>query len=89
MFKDDWGKYGELWVKIPPGATSGSGGFSIGGGENGKPLSVSIDVNAEGGKVTGHDFTPVGETLANEKFLGTFHPPDDNPRSKSHKRERK
>lgn len=89
MFKDDWGKYGDLWVKIPPGATSGSGGFSIGGGENGKPLSVSIDVNAEGGKVTGHDFTPVGETLANEKFLGTFHPPDDEPRSKSRKRERK
>lgn len=89
MFKDHWGKYGDLWVKIPPGATSGKGGISIGGGEDGKPLSVSIDVDTEGGKVRGHDFTPVGETLANEKFIGTFYPPDDEPRSKSHKRERK
>ena len=89
MFKDHWKRYGDLWVKIPRGTTSANGGISISGGENGKPLSVSIDVNTEGGKVTGHDFTPVGETLANEKFFGTFHPPDDNPRSKSHKRERK
>ena len=89
MFKDHWNKYGDLWVKIPRGATSANSGIGISGGEDGKPLSVSIDVNTEGGKVTGHDFTPVGETLANEKFLGTFHPPDDNPRSKSHKRERK
>lgn len=89
MFKDHWNKYGNLWVKIPRGATSANSGIGISGGEDGKPLSVSIDVNTEGGKVTGHDFTPVGETLANEKFLGTFHPPDDNPRSKSHKRERK
>ena len=88
MFKDHWNKYGDLWVKIPRGATSANSGIGISGGEDGKPLSVSIDVNTEGGKVTGHDFTPVGETLANEKFLGTFHPPDDNPRSKSHKRER-
>ena len=89
MFKDRWGKYGDLWVKIPPGATSVNGGISINGGENGKPISVSINVNTDGGKVTGHDFTPVGETLANEKFLGTFHSPDDNLRSKSHKRKRK
>ena len=89
MFKDHWGKYGDLWVKVPPRATSANGGISINGGENGKPISVSINVNTDGGKVTGHDFTPVGETLANEKFLGTFHPPDDNPHSKNLKRERK
>jgi len=89
MFKDHWGKYGDLWVKIPPGATFGSGGFSISGGENGKPLSVSIEVNTENGKVEGHDFVPVGDSLSNAKFIGTFHPPDDAPRSKSRKREGK
>ena len=89
MFKDNWNKYGDLWVKIPPGATSANGGISISGGENGKPISVSIDVNTEGGKATGHDFTPVGETLANEKFIGSFHPQDDDPRSKSRKLDRK
>ena len=81
MFKDHWNKYGDLWVKIPPGAIS-TGDIGISGGEDGKPLSVSIDVNTEGGKVTGHDFTTVGETLANEKFIGTFHPPDDVPRAR-------
>lgn len=89
MFKDHWNKYGDLWVKIPRGATSANSGIGISGGEDGKPLSVSIDVNTEGGKVTGHDFTPVGETLENEMLIGTFLPPDDDPRSKSHKRERK
>lgn len=89
MFKDHWNKYGDLWVKVPSGATSANCGFSISGGEDSKPLSVSIEVNTEGGKVTGHDFTPVGKTLANEKFIGSFRPPDDEPRSKNHKRERK
>ena len=89
MFKDHWGKYGDLWVKIPPGATSGSGGFSISGGENGKPLSVSIEVNTENGKVEGHDFVSVGDSLSNAKFIGTFQSPDDDPRSKGRKRERK
>lgn len=89
MFKDHWNKYGDLWVKIPSGATSVDGGIRIRGGEDGKPLSVSIDVNTEGGKVTGHEFTPVGETLANETFIGTFLPPDDDPRLKGRKRERK
>lgn len=89
MFKDRWNKYGDLWVKIPPGATSANGGFSISGGIDGKPLGVSIEVNTEGGKVAGHDFTPVGETLANEKFIGTFYPQDDESRSKSNKRKGK
>jgi len=89
MFKDHWNKYGDLWVKIPSGATSVDGGIRIRGGENGNPLSVSINVNTEGGKVTGHEFTPVGETLENEMLIGTFLPPDDDPRSKGRKRERK
>ena len=89
MFKDHWGKYGDLWVKIPSGATFVDGGISISGGENGKPLSVSIKVDTEGGKVTGHDFEPVGDSLSNAKFIGTFHPPDDDPRSKSRKRKRR
>ena len=89
MYKDHWGKYGDLWVKIPSGATSANGGIGISGGENGKPLSISIKVDTEEGKVTGHDFEPVGETLSNEKFIGTFHLPDDDLRSKSRKRKRR
>ncbi len=72
MFKDHWGKYGDLWVKIPKGATSANGSIGISGGENGKPLSVAIDVNTESGKVTGHDFVPVGDSLSNAKFIGTY-----------------
>ena len=87
MFKDHWGKYGDLWVKIPPGATSAED-IGISGGENGKPLSVSIKVDTEVGKVTGHDFEPVGETLSNAKFIGTFHAPSDAPQLKRRKRER-
>ena len=79
MFKDHFGKYGDLWVKVPPGATSANGDISIGGGENGKPISVSIDVNTEGGKVTGHDFMPVGDSLSKAKFIGTFLAPSDTP----------
>lgn len=89
MFKDHWNKYGDLWVKIPPGATSADGGICISGGKNGNPLSVSINVNTEGGKVTGNEFAPVGETLANEKFIGTFLRPDDDHRSKSRKRQKR
>ena len=89
MFKDHWGKYGDLWVKIPKGATSANGSIGISGGENGKPLSVAIDVNTESGKVTGHDFVPVGDSLSNAKFIGTFQPPDDDPRHKQSRRERK
>ena len=89
MFKDHWGKYGDLWVKIPKGATSANGSIGISGGENGKPLSVAIDVNTESGKVTGHDFVPVGDSLSNAKFIGTFQPPDDDPRHKRSGRERR
>ena len=89
MFKDHWGKYGDLWVKIPKGATSANGSIGISGGENDKPLSVSIEVNTENGKVEGHDFVPVGDSLSNAKFIGTFHQPDDAPRSKNRKRGRK
>ncbi len=89
MFKDHWGNYGDFWVKIPKGATSANCSIGISGGENGKPLSISIDVNTENGKVTGHDFVPVGDSLSNSKFIGTFQPPDDDPRSKGRKRERK
>jgi hypothetical protein len=89
MFKDRLGKHGDLWVKIPAGTTSPHGSIGVSGGENGKPLSVSIEVNTESGKVTGHDFVPVGDSLSNAKFIGTFLPPDDAPRSKSRKRGRK
>ena len=89
MFKDHWGRYGDLWVKIPSGATFVDGGISISGGENGKPLSVSIEVDTDGGNVTGHDFEPVGDSLSNAKLIGTFHPPDDDPRSNSRKLQRR
>ena len=89
MFKDHWGRYGDLWVKIPSGATFVDGGISISGGENGKPLSVSIIVDTDGGNVTGHDFEPVGDSLSNAKLIGTFHPPDDDPRSNSRKLQRR
>ena len=89
MFKDRLGKHGDLWVKIPAGTTSPHGSIGVSGGENGKPLSVSIEVNTESGKVTGHDSIPVGDSLSNAKFIGTFLPPDDAPRSKSRKRGRK
>ena len=89
MLKDHQGKYGDLWVKIPKGAISYHNSIGVSGGENGKPLSVSIEVNTENGKVEGHDFFPVGDSLSNAKFIGTFHQPDDAPRSKSRKRERK
>ena len=75
MFKDRLGKHGDLWVKIPPGATSANSGISISRGDDSKPLSVSIEVNTESGKVTGHDFEPVGDSLSNSKFIGTFHAP--------------
>ena len=90
MHKDHCGKSGDLWMKIPSGATSADGGgIGISGGENCKTLNVSIDVNAEEGKATGHDFEPVGDSLSNAKFIGTFHPPDDDPCSKSRKRKRR
>ena len=90
MQKDHCGKSGDLWVKIPSGAASADGGgIGISGGDNGKTLNVSIDVNAEEGKATGHDFEPVGDSLSNAKFIGTFHPPDDDPCSKSRKRKRR
>jgi len=79
MFKDHWGKHGDLWVKIPNGATSANGSIGVSGGENGKPICVSIDVNTESGKVTGHDFIPVGDSLSGAKFIGTFLPPDNSP----------
>ena len=72
MYKDHWGKYGNFWVKIPPGAIS-IGAMGIHGGENGGPIKVSIDVNTKKGKVTGHDFIPVGNSFSNEKFIGSFH----------------
>ena len=75
MFKDRSGKHGDLWVKIPPGATSANSGISISREDDSKPLSVSINVNTAGGKVTGHDFEPVGDSLSNSKFIGTFHAP--------------
>lgn len=54
MYKDHWGKYGDLWVKMPPDATSADGGgIGISGGENGKPLSITINADTEGEKVTG------------------------------------
>lgn len=89
MFKDHWKKYGDLWVMIPQGAISAHNGIRINGGENGKPLGVSIDVNTEGGKVTGHDFEPVGETLADEKFIGTFHAPSDDSHAIRQRQKRK
>ena len=75
MFKDRLGKHGDLWVKIPAGTTSPHGSIGISGGENCTPLSVSIEVNTESGKVTGHDFVPVGDSLSGEKPIGTFRPP--------------
>jgi hypothetical protein len=72
MYKDHWGKYGNFWVKIPTGAIS-IGAMGIHDGENGGPIKVSIDVNTKKGKVTGHDFIPVGDSLSNEKFIGSFH----------------
>ena len=72
MYKNHWGKYGNFWVKIPPGAIS-IGAMGIHGGENGGPIKVSIDVNTKKGKVTGHDFIPVGDSLSNERFIGSFH----------------
>ena len=89
MFKDYFGRYADMWVKIPTGATSAYGSIRVIGGENGKPPSVSIDVKKESGKVTSHDSIPVGDSLSNAKFIGTFLPPDDAPRSKSRKRGRK
>ena len=89
MLKDHQGKYGDLWVKIPKGAILYHNSIGVSGGENGKPLSISIDVNTENGKVTGHDFVPVGDSLSNAKFIGTYQPPDDAPRHKQHRRERK
>jgi hypothetical protein len=89
MYKARWNNYGDFWVKIPKGATSANVSIGISGGENGKPLSISIDVNTENGKVTGHDFVPVGDSLSNSKFIGTFQPPDDDPRHKRRRRERK
>ena len=74
MFKDRSGKLGDLWVKIPPGATSANSGISISRGEDGEPR-VSIEVATENGKVTGHDFEPVGDSCSNAKFIGTFHAP--------------
>lgn len=72
MYKDHLGKHGNLWVKIPPGSTS-INSMGIGGGEDGEPLEVSIDANIKNGKVTGHDFVQVGDSLSNEKFIGSFH----------------
>ena len=72
MYKDHWGKYGNFWVKIPPGATS-IGAMGIRGGENGGPIKFSIDVNTKNGKVTGHDFIPVGDSPPKEEFIGSFH----------------
>ena len=89
MFKDYFGRYADMWVKIPTGAIDAYGSIGVSGGENGKPPSVSIDVKTESGKVTSHDSIPVGDSLSNAKFIGTFLPPDDAPRSKSRKRGRK
>ena len=89
MFKDYFGRYADMWVKIPTGATSANGSIRVIGGENGKPPSVSIDVKTESGKVTSHDSIPVGDSLSNAKFIGTFQPPDDDPRHKQRRRERK
>lgn len=89
MYKDHWGKYGDLRVKMPLGATSADGGgIGISGGENGKPLSITINADTEGEKVTGHDFEPVGDSLSNAKFIGTFHAPSDDPQLIRRKRER-
>lgn len=87
MFKDYFGRYADMWVKIPTGATSAYGSIRVIGGENGKPPSVSIDVKTESGKVTSHDSIPVGDSLSNAKFIGTFQPPDDDPRHKQRRRE--
>ncbi len=89
MFKDYFGRYADMWVKIPTGATSANGSIRVIGGENGKPPSVSIDVKTESGKVTSHDSIPVGDSLSNAKFIGTFQPPDDDPRHKQRRRERR
>lgn len=89
MFKDYFGRYADMWVKIPTGATSAYGSIRVIGGENGKPPSVSIDVKTESGKVTSHDSIPVGDSLSDAKFIGTFQPPDDYPRPKQRRRERK
>ena len=72
MYKDHWGKYGNFWVKIPPGTTS-IYSMGIRDGENGEPFKVSIDVNTRNGKVTGHDFIPAGDSPLNGKFIGSFH----------------
>ena len=89
MFKEFRKKYGDLWVKIPNGATSSWNSIGFSGGEDGKPLSVSINVKTESGKAEGHDFVPVGDSLSNAKFIGTYQPPDDDPRHKQHRRERR
>ena len=70
MFKDHWRKFGDLWVKIPPGANP-VGGIGIRGGENGRPLWVSL--NTKKGKVEVHDVIPVGNSISNATFIGTFH----------------
>ena len=85
MFKDHWGKYGDMWVKIPNGAISCHNSIGVNGGKDGAPLSVSIKVDTENGKVEGHDFVPVGDSLSNAKFIGTFQPPDDELRPRNRK----
>ena len=89
MFKDYFGRYADMWVKIPAGAIDAYGSIGVSGGEDGKPPSVSIDVKTESGKVTSHDSIPVGDSLSNAKFIGTFQPPDDDPRHKQRRRERR
>ena len=85
MFKDHWGKYGDMWVKIPNGAISCHNSIGVNGGKDGTPLSVSIKVDTENGKVEGHDFVPVGDSLSNAEFIGTFQPPDDELRPRNRK----
>ena len=88
MLKDIWGEHGDLWIKKPTGTTSYHDSIGVSGGEDGEPLRVSIDVNTESGRVTGHDFVPVGDSLSNARFIGTFLPPDDAPHHKRRRRDK-
>ena len=69
MFRDN-GEFEDLWVKMPPGANP-VGDIGIGGGENGKPLRVSLDTKKV--KIDVQDVFPVGNSISNATFIGTFH----------------
>lgn len=86
MFKDHWNRHGDLWVKIPDGATAATGDVVVRSGNDGRLLGVSIEVATENGKATGHDFVPVGDSLSGARFIGTFRATAGDRRPESEKR---